>query len=142
MLGTGVYRLNLFTGCVHDCDGFVRRRYAAGQRRPRDSISIISDEISASGRHGGSSGNNEEMRRKTGALVRLKHSVPKCVLLGHLEVGLHIRWIDVRKLWIRRWTIPHNAQDYYFIGAIHSATIEHLHERFVLVVEVEGGGQR
>ena len=66
---------------------------------------ILRREQVASKRWSRCPGNDELMRRHAGALVGLEHAVGEGVLLGQLEVGLHIRRVHIAKRQVGRRAI-------------------------------------
>src|SRR5579872_1149243 len=142
MLCAGINGLYFLAGCVNNAYGLVRRRYATGQYRTGDSISIVSHEGCALGSQRGRSGNDELVRWETRPLICLEHTVPKCILLSHPEVRLYIRWIDVRELRVRWRTVLRSAQYLNFIGTVHPSIVEHADKCLMLMVEIKVRSQR
>jgi hypothetical protein len=103
MLKTRVHRTGFKTSRINHGNELGRWRRATC--RGSWIRHILGRKQSAGCRGCGGSGNDELVCREAWALIGLEHAVGKCVLLGHLEVGLHVSRIDILELRIRRRAI-------------------------------------
>jgi len=62
------------------------------------------------------------MCRKAGTFIRLEHTIAEGVVLGHLEIGLHLGGIHVKKLRVGRARTK-VACDHNLVSAIHLPAI-------------------
>ena len=147
-------------GCVVETriDGrvgiFVTRRIDQRHRGSRGRIApgigravrfrILRRKQIASGRGSRGPGNNELMRRHARPLVGLEHVVGEGVLLGHLEVGLHIGRVHVAKRQVGRGAVRRTLVAFHRnrVRPIHLALpgrriqVAHVIEGIVTVVGV------
>src|SRR5580700_5486033 len=76
------------------------------------------------------------MRRKACSLVGLEHSVGEGVLLGHLEVGRHVRGFYIRELTVCGTVLVLAAALRNKVRSVHLAAVVHELERMMPVIDV------
>ena len=118
----------------------IRRRNAAGRSDRR----VPGGEHLTVGAGSGSTGNDELMRWKRGALVGLEHPISKAVLLGDVKIRLDNtgRIVDIFVLRIGRYRTVRQRSGLVLVRAIELAVVVHSHETGVAVVQIVAVRQR